>query len=55
MLGSHLLILVLVYVAVPLLVLAWEVYPSPRNTSLTAAMLDSQGAESQLVESFLDA
>lgn len=38
-----------------LLVLAWEVYPSPRNTSLTAAMLDSQGAESQLVESFLDA
>ena len=38
-----------------LLVLAWEVYPSPRNTSLTAAMLDSQGADSQLVESFLDA
>lgn len=38
-----------------MLVLTWEVYPSPRNTSLTAAMLDSQGAESQLVESFLDA
>jgi hypothetical protein len=38
-----------------LLVLAWEVWPSPRNTSLTAAMLDSRGAESQLVESFLDA
>lgn len=37
-----------------LLVLVWEVYPSPRNTSLTAAVLDSQGAESQLVESFLD-
>jgi hypothetical protein len=37
-----------------MLVLTWEVYPSPRNTSLTAAMLDSQGAESQLVESFLD-
>lgn len=38
-----------------LLVLTWEVWPSPRNTSLTAAMLDSQGAESHLVESFLDA
>jgi hypothetical protein len=37
-----------------MLVLTWEVYPSPRNTSLTAAMLDSQGAESQLVERFLD-
>ena len=37
-----------------MLVLTWEVWPSPRNTSLTAAMLDSQGAESRLVESFLD-
>ncbi|MET0468542.1 MAG: hypothetical protein ABW075_03220 [Aeromicrobium sp.] len=38
-----------------LLVLTWEIWPTPRNTSLTAAMLDSQGAESHLVESFLDA
>ena len=37
-----------------LVLLTWEVWPSPRNTSLTAAMLDSQGAESRLVESFLD-
>jgi hypothetical protein len=37
-----------------MLVLAWEVWPSPRNTSLSAAMLDSQGAESRLVESFLE-
>ena len=37
-----------------MLVLTYEVWPSPRNTSLTAAMLDSQGAESRLVESFLD-
>ncbi len=36
-----------------LLVLAFEVWPSPRNTSMSAAMLDSQGADSQLVESFL--
>ncbi len=36
-----------------LLVLAYEVWPSPRNTSMSAAMLDSQGADSQLVESFL--
>lgn len=36
-----------------LLVLAWEVWPSLRNTSMTAAMLDANGAESQLVESFL--
>jgi len=35
-----------------LLVLTWELWPSLRNTSLTAAMLDSQGADSQLVESF---
>ncbi|KQX75460.1 MULTISPECIES: hypothetical protein [Aeromicrobium] len=37
-----------------MLVLTWEVWPSPRNTSLSAAMLDSQGAESRLVESFLE-
>lgn len=37
-----------------LLVLAWEVWPSLRNTSMTAAMLDSQGAESLLVESFIE-
>jgi hypothetical protein len=37
-----------------LLVLAWEVWPSLRNTSMTAAMLDSQGAESHLVESFIE-
>jgi hypothetical protein len=35
-----------------LLVLTWELWPSLRNTSLTAAMLDSQGADSRLVESF---
>jgi len=33
-------------------VLAWETWPSLRNTSMTAAMLDSDGAESRLVESF---
>lgn len=38
-----------------MLVLTWEVWPTPRNTSMTAAMLDSQGADSRLVESFLDA
>ncbi|NRQ50317.1 hypothetical protein [Aeromicrobium stalagmiti] len=37
-----------------MLALTWQVWPSLRNTSMTAAMLDSQGAESQLVESFLD-
>jgi hypothetical protein len=37
-----------------LLVLAWEVWPSLRNTSMSAAMLDSQGAKSHLVESFLE-
>lgn len=36
-----------------LLVLVWEVWPSLRNTSIVAGMLDAQGAESQLVESFL--
>lgn len=35
-----------------LAVLAWETWPSVRNTSMTAAMLDSSGAESRLVESF---
>lgn len=35
-----------------MLVLTWEIWPSLRNTSLSAAMLDSQGADSQLVESF---
>jgi hypothetical protein len=35
-----------------LLILTWELWPTLRNTSLTAAMLDSQGADSQLVESF---
>lgn len=37
-----------------LLALAFETWPTPRNTSLTAAMLDSRGASSQLVESFMD-
>jgi hypothetical protein len=36
-----------------LLVLAWETWPSLRNTSMAAAMLDAAGAESKLVESFL--
>jgi hypothetical protein len=36
-----------------LLVLAWETWPSLRNTSMAAAMLDASGAESKLVESFL--
>lgn len=36
-----------------LLVLAWEVWPSLRNTSIVAGMLDAQGADSRLVESFL--
>lgn len=35
-------------------VIIWETYPSLRNTSMTAAMLDSRGADSGLVESFLD-
>ncbi|KRC64132.1 hypothetical protein ASE12_04745 [Aeromicrobium sp. Root236] len=38
-----------------LAVIGWETWPTLRNTSMTAAMLDSQGAESHLVESFLDA
>lgn len=37
-----------------LAVLAWETWPSLRNTSMTAAMLDSEGAETGLVEAFLD-
>jgi hypothetical protein len=36
-----------------LLVLALETWPSLRNTSMAAAMLDAGGAESKLVESFL--
>jgi hypothetical protein len=35
-------------------VIIWETYPSLRNTSMTAAVLDSQGADSRLVESFLE-
>jgi hypothetical protein len=35
-----------------LLVLAFETWPSLRNTSQTEAMLDADGAESRLVESF---
>jgi len=36
-----------------LAVLAWEIWPGIRNTSMSAAMLDSGGAESKLVESFI--
>jgi len=35
-----------------ILLLAWEIYPTRHNTSRTAAMLDSRGAESGLVEGF---
>lgn len=35
-------------------VIMWETWPSLHNTSLTAAMLDSQGAQSHLVESFIE-
>lgn len=35
-----------------LAVLAFEAWPSARNLSLTAAMLDAQGAESRLLETF---
>ncbi len=31
---------------------AWETIPHLRNTSMTAAILDSKGAESRLVENF---
>lgn len=45
----------LVIAGVPgLIVLAWEVWPGLRNTSMTAAMLDSRGADSRLVESFVE-
>ncbi|AWB92744.1 hypothetical protein [Aeromicrobium chenweiae] len=37
-----------------LLVLVWEIWPTLRNTSLTAAVLDAQGADSRLVESFIE-
>jgi len=35
-----------------LLILAFEIWPSPRNLSLTEAVLDSQGASTQLINSF---
>jgi hypothetical protein len=35
-----------------LAVLAFEIWPSLRNTSMTAAMLDAEGADSGLVEAF---
>jgi len=35
-----------------LAVLAFETWPSLRNTSITEAMLDAEGAESRLVEAF---
>lgn len=35
-----------------ILLLAWETYPTMHNTSRTAAMLDSGGAKSDLVEGF---
>ena len=35
-----------------LAVLAFETWPSARNLSLTAAMLDAHGTQSQLLESF---
>lgn len=35
-----------------ILVLAWEVWPSLRNTSIVAGMLEANGADSRLVESF---
>lgn len=39
--------------AVPgLAVMAWETFPHLRNTSMAAAILESQGAPSNLVESF---
>ena len=45
----------LVIVGFPgLAVIMWETWPSLRNTSMTAAMLDAKGAESHLVESFLE-
>jgi len=35
-----------------ILLLAFETWPSLRNTSMTAAMLDAEGADSGLVEAF---
>lgn len=35
-----------------LAVQAWETWPHLRNTSMSAAILDSKGADSQLVENF---
>ena len=35
-----------------LALLAFETWPSLRNTSMTAAMLDAEGADSGLVEAF---
>lgn len=37
-----------------LLVLTWEIWPSLRNVSMTAAMLDARGASSGLVDSFVN-
>ena len=36
-----------------LAVMAFEIWPSTRNTSMTEVMLNSDGAEAKLVESFL--
>lgn len=38
-----------------LIVLTWEIWPTLRNTSMTAAVLESRGTKSNLVESFLEA
>lgn len=38
-----------------LTVQAWETLPHLRNTSMSAAILDSKGAESRLVENFVNA
>lgn len=38
-----------------ILALTWEIWPSPRNTSMTAVVLESKGTKSRLVESFLEA
>ncbi len=36
-----------------LVVMAFEVWPSLRNVSMTATMLDAEGAKSELIESFV--
>lgn len=36
-----------------LIVMAFEVWPSLRNVSMTATMLDANGAESDLIDSFV--